>query len=680
MAVTVTDLYRQYAGREPDPSGKAFWEAGFGSTIDANEVASFINAVAEARAQGTEPAATTANTYFQANPDVAAAYQANSYGLTPEQFASTHYNLYGQAEGRSATPETVTTTSVAPTAPINPTVKLYQDTLGRTPSQEEIDSWNFGSTIEPQELDSFLGAARNEAVDTKPTTGAVGNIAKQILAQGTTDKWSGQGFGSAEKNAYDMAVMLAGQGITDINQFGKAIREVPTYDENGNQTGTQAVTQFINKATGEPINSYYDRAGGDVWGGTFAGKGSTSYGVQFDEQGKPVFYSQYGGSTSDIGQLMPIIQFALAASGAGGALGSSLLGAGASQIATNALGNAILGGATTGLAGGDVLKGTLLGGAGGALSGYLQGGTLDATGITERQFAIADATQLAEQGLSASQIRDALISGGYNDAIIDRALNAISPTTTATVSNPIVDSNTVSITGTPAISTNALTDILSQVPTVVTTATRPEQVSPDVINAVTSILGGATATPPTVEIKDTRPTNPDIPVITTIPTVPTTTAPTVTTPTTTTPTTKDTSLTPSDVIRILGIGTTIAGINAATGGGGTSGGVQYPIVDVPANWATPPKTSVAPATVLPPINFGDRNLLIGTQWEKFLDPNYGQVPEPIQYSQPSSLSYNDLMGILGSKQGMPSASTLSINDIISGIQNQYGQARSSTMG
>jgi hypothetical protein len=39
-----------------------------------------------------------------------------------------------------------------------------------------------------------------------------------------------------------------------------------------------------------------------------------------------------------------------------------------------------------------------------------------------------------------------------------------------------------------------------------------------------------------------------------------------------------------------------------------------------------------------------------------------------------------LMGILGSKQGMPSASTLSINDIISGIQNQYGQARSSTMG
>ncbi len=201
---------------------------------------------------------------------------------------------------------------------------------------------------------------------------------------------------------------LAGQGITDINQFGKAIREVPTYDENGNQTGTQAVTQFINKATGEPINSYYDRAGGDVWGGTFAGKGSTSYGVQFDDAGKPIFYTQYGGSTSDIGQLMPVIQLALAATGAGGLLGNALLGTGASQIASSALGNAILGGATTGLAGGDVLKGALLGGAGGALSGYLQGGPIDASNMTPTQFNDALESQLISSmqgaGLTNAQI------------------------------------------------------------------------------------------------------------------------------------------------------------------------------------------------------------------------------------------------------------------------------------
>jgi hypothetical protein len=481
-----------------------------------------------------------------------------------------------------------------------------------------------------------------------------------------------------------MAKILAGIGITDINQFGQITKQVPvtSTDEYGNtyDTGqTQTVTTYGNKVTGQEVpNTYSERQTGNAFGGTFAGKGNTGYRVDMST-GTPIFYTT-GASSSDAGDWMPIVQLALAATGAGGLLGNALLGAGASQVAAGALGNAILGGATTGLAGGDPLKGALLGGAGGALSGYLQGGTLDATGITERQFAIADATQLAEQGLSASQIRDALISGGYNDAIIDRALNAISPTTTAAVSNPIVDSNTVSITGTPAISTNALTNILSQVPTVVTTATRPEQVSPDVINAVTSILGGVTTTPPTVEIKDTRPTKPDIPVITPITPAPVATAPTVTTPTipTVTPPNKDTTLTVPDIIRIIGIGGTIAGIGAAATP--TPTGPQYPIVEVPTNWRTPPKTGVAPFTPLPPINFGNRNLLIGTQWEKFLDPNYGQVPEPIQYSQPSSLSYNDLMGILGSKQGMPSASSLSINDIISGIQNQYGQTPTRTMG
>jgi hypothetical protein len=44
----------------------------------------------------------SAAAYFQQNPDVAAAYQQNTYGLTPEQFAQTHYELYGQNEQRAA--------------------------------------------------------------------------------------------------------------------------------------------------------------------------------------------------------------------------------------------------------------------------------------------------------------------------------------------------------------------------------------------------------------------------------------------------------------------------------------------------------------------------------------------------------------------------------------------------
>ena len=40
--------------------------------------------------------------YFQANPDVANAYLSNNYGLTPEQFAAAHFAKYGQTEKRLA--------------------------------------------------------------------------------------------------------------------------------------------------------------------------------------------------------------------------------------------------------------------------------------------------------------------------------------------------------------------------------------------------------------------------------------------------------------------------------------------------------------------------------------------------------------------------------------------------
>jgi len=336
------------------------------------------------------------------------------------------------------------------------------------------------------------------------------------------------------------------------------------------------------------------------------------------------------------------------------------------------LGNAILGAATTGLAGGDPLKGALLGGAGGALSGYLQGGPIDASNMTATQFNDALENQLIKSMQGA----------GLNNAQINQFLENASAADIASITSalPVVNAsdNLLIEAARKPITANALIDTLSQVPNIVTTAPRPQQVSPDVINAVNALISGGNVAPQTIEIKDTRPKQTDIPVITTS-TSPTGNTPTVTNPTISPPTT---DLSTSDKLKVAQLGLAAAGLLGAGSAlsSNTSGGVQYPIVDVPANWATPPRTSVAPATVLPPINFGDRNLLIGTQWEKFLDPNYGQVPEPIQYSQPSSLSYNDLMGILGSKQGMPLASTLSINDIISGIQNQYGQTRSSTMG
>jgi hypothetical protein len=58
--------------------------------------------VVQSRYEAALPAPAATPAYFQQNPDVAAAFQQNSYGLTPEQFASTHYQKYGATEQRAA--------------------------------------------------------------------------------------------------------------------------------------------------------------------------------------------------------------------------------------------------------------------------------------------------------------------------------------------------------------------------------------------------------------------------------------------------------------------------------------------------------------------------------------------------------------------------------------------------
>jgi len=195
-------------------------------------------------------------------------------------------------------------------------------------------------------------------------------LTQQILGQGTANQWSGEGFGSAQANAADMAKILSSIGITDISQFGKVTKEVPTYDEFGTQIGTEKVETFGNKVTGQAVpNTYSERQTGNFFGGTFAGKGNTGYGVQFDASGKPVFYTQ-GASSSDIGSLMPLIQLGLMATGAGGLLGNALLGTTGTSIASSALGGGLLGGGLSAATGGDFLKGALTGAAGGAIAAY----------------------------------------------------------------------------------------------------------------------------------------------------------------------------------------------------------------------------------------------------------------------------------------------------------------------
>jgi len=436
--------------------------------------------------------------------------------------------------------------------------------------------------------------------------------------------------GAKVDNLYGVADVY-GESYNPIDPSKVVVRDgVPT---------TVTGQTFGNKVTGEAIQSgsgrWQNQGGDNLFSGTGEGKGNTAFRAEFAPDGTPIFYTTQG-SSSDLPALMPLIQIGLAATGAGGLLGNALLGAGASQVAAGALGNAILGGVTSSLAGGDWKKGALLGGAGGALGGYLQG----ANAVT-----LGDASDIAmtmaDSGSTLAEIESSLASRGFGaDVIADSLKDATNAMLPKAANVPIDGSSLVDTvkvvapSGASTISTNALTNILSQVPNIITTGAKtPQQVSPDVVSAANTLLSVGNAETPTIKVTDQNPNKADnsatVPLITTpiTTTLPTVTTPTVPTTTTTTDTKKDTSLTASDVVKLISAGATIAGINAAVNGGSSSGGTQYPIIPIPENWATPPKPSVAPATVLPPINFGDRNLLIGTQWEKFLDPNYGQVPE-----------------------------------------------------
>ena len=376
--------------------------------------------------------------------------------------------------------------------------------------------------------------------------------------------------------------------------------------------------------------------------------------------------------------------------GSTGLTGSALAGATGATIAGGS--TALTGGSTE-----DTLKAALLGGggayAGSALKDYIASMDIPVNFNTMTPEQIADATE-------TNFINDLKRAGLTNAQIDDFITNAGGTAVTTPVSTSVADANAVNITA-PASLGNVINTIASTVPALTVTGDR--KVDQQTLNAVTNAL--ITNAPETVKITDNKPLTADqvVNLLATTPNAPVTqpipqqtiisqkpssitdaiTAATIPLIQPTTPlevpkviAEKPTTV---DPLRVAQLGLTAAGLlgaGSALSSSGTPTG--FDIVPIPEDWKTPPKTGVAPFTPLPPINFGDRNLLIGTQWEKFLDPNYGKVPEPVQYSQPSNMSYNDLMSILGSKQG--SASSLSINDIISGIQNQYGQEPARTMG
>jgi hypothetical protein len=153
---------------------------------------------------------------------------------------------------------------------------------------------------------------QKEAASTSDKSATIDALIKQIQSRSNTSQWSG-GYG-ADAATKDMARILAETGITDISQFGPITRDVQKvvgYEDWGDPV-YQTVTEqtFGNKVTGQAVpNTYTERQTGNFFGGTYEGKGNTGYGVQFDDQGLPIFYTQ-GASSSDFDKFAPLLTLA----------------------------------------------------------------------------------------------------------------------------------------------------------------------------------------------------------------------------------------------------------------------------------------------------------------------------------------------------------------------------------
>jgi hypothetical protein len=224
IADNPNDRYTQYVNSyrgstgNTDTSGATTATTGALTTVTNNTANTATTGATDATgaltqaATGSTTGSTTADTavtngYLKANPDVAAAYLANNGGMTQDQYAQSHFTNSGAEEGRKS---------------------------------PFLESGAFANAIDLKNgtyLASNGDIVNSEGTKISSTGSAVtSKLASQILGQGTTSKWSGQGFGSAEANATDMAKILAGIGITDINQFGK----VPVY------APVQVINQFYN--------------------------------------------------------------------------------------------------------------------------------------------------------------------------------------------------------------------------------------------------------------------------------------------------------------------------------------------------------------------------------------------------------------------------------------------------
>ena len=568
--------------------------------------------------------------WLAANPgatDAQIAQAAQAAGVSPQQLAQVTGVPVEQVQTRinAAMPPQ----AVAPQAPTEPW--NYESYLSKIKS---------GDADYMQELGKLGGVMGQNAQ----------NVYREILAQqnaGTESAWAKGKTASPQAAAADFALRLAEKGISSLSQVGQG--KAPDYVDLSD--GQSPVTPIINKATGEPI---------DLGSG---GALKTRYAFEFTPDGTAVpFTTQRESDWVGVrdGFVKPAAALALATVGAP-MLGAALAPA-ASAATQAAIGGAIAGGGGAALTGGNVLQGALLGGAGGYFAGAnaapaqdsiysLANGTPNLNYMGGGQgLTSTSAANLASMGggqglqilagLPSTTLAEALSTfGGVNPAVLDgmglgSGIAYVTPSGIVTQNGTIIGGNTIGeLGGNTGFDLNGwlnenvgagIGDSLAGIDT-----------------GVSGLLDGAAGGAATGGAAA-----------------------------------GGSGLTASQVANIAkpALGLLTAGAAGAAGAAvSNSGKGQYDIVPIPSDWKSPTygQTSAYPA--LPPIDFGTPEMLRGTQWEKYLNP--APAPAPVQPPQ-GGMTYNQLQSILKGGTGTPP----SLDNIISGIQSQYGQNPSIPMG
>jgi len=327
----------------------------------------------------------------------------------------------------------------------------------------------------------------------------IDKLSSQILASSDSSKWTGEGYGSAQANAADMAKIIAQTGVTDISQFGQITKEVPQYstDEYGNSynSGTQTITTFGNKVTGQEVpNTYSERQTGNAFGGTFTGKGNTGYRLETAADGTPVFYTT-GASSSDVPSwVKPALilggaYLGLDASGllAGAGAGAGAAGLTAADVAALTAGDLAIGAGSYG-------AGAY--GAGAGAAGLL-GGSLTA-GITAADIAAAEAALPSLGGSLTAGITAADIAAG--EAGLPSAGSLTAGITAADIAAseaglPVAESLTAGLTAAQIAAAEAAlpsAGLSSGIGSILSNLT-PSQIA-SILGGVGGLLGGAAIT------------------------------------------------------------------------------------------------------------------------------------------------------------------------------------------